>query len=282
MKGTNRIIAALLAITLALVFSGCANEANDSQSTADKKEQNETVQTPSEKEAGDEVEKEIKAKREDIVGVAGKVTRVVDGDTLKVTLLDGKEETVRLVLVDTPETKHPQLNVQPFGPEASEYTKSRLNGEEVTLEFDVQERDQYGRLLAYVWVDNELFNQELIAKGLARLAIFPPNTKYVDDFRKGQTKAKKSKKGIWSIENYVEEKGYNTEISTGSAASSSKPSSSQSTEINERCEGKIKGNKNSKVYHVPEGAHYNQTMNNIQWFCSEEEAVEAGYRKSKS
>ena len=80
------------------------------------------------------------------------VVRVVDGDTLQVEL-NGKRERVRLIGVDTPETKHPRKGMQYFGVEAFEYTKNTLENRSVWLEFDVGQRDHYGRLLAYIWLE---------------------------------------------------------------------------------------------------------------------------------
>jgi micrococcal nuclease len=139
--------------------------------------------------------------------IDAKVTRVVDGDTLEVTI-NGKKETVRMILVDTPETKKPNTPVQPFGPEASAFTKESLEGKDIKLEKDVSERDQYKRLLYYVYIGDIMFNETLLEKGLARVAVFPPDVKYVDQFRDIQKKAQEAKLGIWSIENYATEKGY--------------------------------------------------------------------------
>ncbi|MFT9486036.1 MAG: stalk domain-containing protein [Tepidibacillus sp.] len=130
-----------------------------------------------------------------------KVTEVVDGDTIKV-IYNGKEESVRMIGIDTPETKHPTKGVQPYGPEASAYTKERLKGKEVRLEFDVQERDMYGRLLAYVWIGNEMFNATIVKEGYAQVSTFPPNVKYVDNFVKLQAEARANKKGLWSLDPY--------------------------------------------------------------------------------
>lgn len=258
-----------------LLLTGCSDEqASHSSTPSTDTKQEVQVEGSSDQE---EDHSPSKASREDVVGEAATVERVVDGDTLKVKMLNGKTDRVRLLLVDTPETKHPKLGVQPFGPEASAYTKKRLEGQEITLEFDVQERDQYGRLLAYIWIDNELYNEELLAKGLARVAVFPPNTKYVDEFKKIQEQARKSEKGIWSIENYAQEKGYNTDAVKNQSSSNQKDTQSATS-----CEGKIKGNQNSKIYHVPTGTHYNQTMNNVIWFCTEKDAQEAGYKKAKN
>lgn len=129
-----------------------------------------------------------------------KVLEVIDGDTIVVNL-NGKKEKVRFVLVDTPETKHPTKPVQPFGPEASAFTKKQLSGQTIDLEFDVQERDKYGRVLAYIWKGNELFNVTLLEKGFARVAVFPPNTRYMDQFKEVEKIAKEKKQGLWSAEN---------------------------------------------------------------------------------
>ncbi|MGJ7921594.1 thermonuclease family protein [Neobacillus sp. LXY-4] len=221
-------------------------------------------------------------------GYQAKVLSVVDGDTIKVQLANGMSETIRLILVDTPETKHPRLGVQPFGPEASSYTKKELTGKDVTLELDIEQRDKYGRLLAYVWIGTTLFNERLIEEGLARVAIFPPNTKYVDQFLEVQEKAKADGVGIWSIEDYAKEDGYNSDgtpqeqpVPATNSGGSYINDPSDDIETNLACKGKIKGNANSKIYHVPGGRYYESTKDNIVWFCSEEDAQAAGFRKSK-
>ncbi len=147
--------------------------------------------------------------------VAAKVTRVIDGDTMKITLQDKRstEETIRLLLIDTPETVHPDKNIQPFGPEASAYAKRILTNQAVQLEIDVSERDKYGRLLVYLWIGERMFNEMLLEEGLARVAyVIPPNIKYIDKFRDIQQKSQKSAKGIWSIENYALDEGFQDEV----------------------------------------------------------------------
>lgn len=112
------------------------------------------------------------------------VIRVVDGDTIVVNY-NGVEEKVRLIGVDTPESVHPDSSKNTEdGVLASEYTKERLEGKEIELEFDVQQRDVYGRLLAYVYLDGVMYNGTLLADGVANLATYPPNVKYADDFAK--------------------------------------------------------------------------------------------------
>jgi micrococcal nuclease len=120
-----------------------------------------------------------------------KVRRVVDGDTIEV-IYQGQKEHVRLIGVNTPETKHSTQGVQPYGPEASEFTTKALTGRNVWLEFDVELRDQYGRLLAYIWLEepegkiddrqirDRIFNARLLLDGDAQQMTFPPNVRYVD------------------------------------------------------------------------------------------------------
>ncbi len=127
------------------------------------------------------------------------VVGVTDGDTIKVSM-GGKTETVRLIGVDTPETVHPSKPVEPYGPEASAYTKRRLSGQSVRLEFDVEERDHYGRLLAYVWLGDELFNATLVKDGYGQVLTIPPNVKYADQFVALQREARENNRGLWGLE----------------------------------------------------------------------------------
>jgi micrococcal nuclease len=102
------------------------------------------------------------------------VLGVVDGDTIVIDF-NGKEEKVRLIGVDTPETVHPKKGVEPFGTEASIYTKELLEGQTIYIEFDVQEREtEHGRLLAYVWIEGEHFNHTLVKEGYAVVSTWPP------------------------------------------------------------------------------------------------------------
>ena len=125
------------------------------------------------------------------------VARVVDGDTIEAQA-GAKLLDIRLIGVDTPETVHPSKPVQCFGSKASTFTKNQLEGQKVRLEFDVEKRDRYGRTLAYVWVDNKLFNETLVAKGFGQVDTYPPNVKYVDRFRRAQRAARNNDRGLWS------------------------------------------------------------------------------------
>jgi micrococcal nuclease len=128
------------------------------------------------------------------------VVRVVDGDTV-VVRVDGRDERVRLIGVDTPETKHPSKPVECFGAEASAFTSSLLpEGTEVRLERDVEARDQYDRLLAYVHrADDGLFvNRELLARGYAAVLTVPPNVAHTDEFVALAAEARREGRGLWS------------------------------------------------------------------------------------
>lgn len=115
-----------------------------------------------------------------------KIHKFVDGDTFWVMVNPGKPEKIRLIGVDTPEVKWEGLTKeQPGGKEASEYVKNLLKGKKVLLEYDVQKYDPYGRTLAYVYLEDSTFlNAHLLEVGLARLATYPPNVRYVEVFRK--------------------------------------------------------------------------------------------------
>lgn len=263
------------------LLAGCAEE-NTSRDSTTKPDQNSDIGTTAIEEDQQNPSQEAPESAENdsldnsqVNGLNGNVMNVVDGDTMDIQFENGKEERVRLVLVDTPETKHPTKPVQPFGPEASAFTKEMLAGKNVQVELDVQERDQYGRILAYVYIDGKMFNELLLEKGLARVAVFPPNTRYVDEFYAIQKKAQDAKLGIWSIEDYVTDNGYIVQEETGENQSS--------TNTNIDCQNPIKGNINSKsekIYHVPGGQYYDITKAE-ELFCTEQEAVNAGYRKSQ-
>jgi len=127
------------------------------------------------------------------------LVRVVDGDTVEVEV-DGQREKVRLIGIDTPETKKPNSPVECFGPEASAFTTSLLpDGTPLLLERDVEARDDYDRLLAYVYrADDGLFvNLEIVAQGYANLLTFPPNVAHVDDFVAAARAAEAADLGLW-------------------------------------------------------------------------------------
>jgi micrococcal nuclease len=128
------------------------------------------------------------------------VTGVIDGDTIEISpAIDGRQD-VRLIGVDTPETVDPRSEVQPYGPEASRFTKGELEGERVRLEFDQEREDQFGRLLAYVYdSEGELFNETLLSEGYAQLFIVTPNNRYEARLGAAQQEARDAQRGLWGL-----------------------------------------------------------------------------------
>lgn len=132
-------------------------------------------------------------------GASGRIVGIVDGDTLDIDL-GGTRERVRLIGVDTPETKKPGTPVECFGPEATRHLTSLLPvGTEVVVARDVEPRDDYGRLLLYVYrFDDGLFvNADLVAEGFARPLEIPPNTTHTRDLKALAAEAETSEVGLW-------------------------------------------------------------------------------------
>ena len=126
------------------------------------------------------------------------VVRVIDGDTIRVAL-SGELTTVRLLGVDTPETKHPTKAVQPLGPEASAFTQAALDRKTVRLEADPEGDlvDRYDRLLRYVYLDGKNFNATLIREGYAvAIRSFPYSRKA--EFLRLEALARKERRGMWA------------------------------------------------------------------------------------
>ena len=136
------------------------------------------------------------AARSPVPGWSVRVTAVVDGDTIDVAWA-GRQERVRLLGVDTPETVDPRRPVGCYGPEASAFTHRRLQGRTVRLRFDRQRRDRYGRLLAYVEVDGRRFNDELLTGGYARLLVIPPNGRHGRAMLDEELAARSAERGLW-------------------------------------------------------------------------------------
>lgn len=230
MKKKNNFSALLLTIliTFSAFLGGCsenntvsANKNVDSKSKAEAQQQSKEQKTKEEqkekeyeKKKNEESQKEEKKnKLSEFNLVEAKVKRVVDGDTIE--LENGKK--VRLIGINTPEstTKH-----EPYGKEASNYTKSKLEGKTVYLEKDVSETDRYGRLLRYVWTDipknktegdikSKMFNALLVLNGFAQQSTYPPDVKYQNYFGKYASEARKNNKGLWSIDPNGTTKGDN-------------------------------------------------------------------------
>lgn len=131
------------------------------------------------------------------------VVAVTDGDTIRVRFGDGRIEPVRYIGIDTPETVDPRATVECFGAEASARNAALVQGRTVQLEQDVSERDQYGRLLRYVWVTGDdgivrFANQELVTWGFAAATSYPPDVRYQQIFTEAQEAAQRERRGLWA------------------------------------------------------------------------------------
>lgn len=130
------------------------------------------------------------------------VVKVTDGDTIRVDFVDGAlAQPVRYIGMDAPETVHPTLGVQPFGPEASARNKELVGNKKVCLERDISETDRYDRLLRYAWLpDGRMVNEVLVSEGLATVDTFPPDVKYVERFVADQRQAREANRGLWKTD----------------------------------------------------------------------------------
>jgi len=129
------------------------------------------------------------------------VVRVIDGDTIQVCCVFGDRVTVRYIGIDTPETKHPMKGIERAGKEASEANRKLVEGKTVRLEFDVQQFDKYGRILAYIYLEDGTFvNAWLVENGYAMVMTFPPNVKYEALFLRLQREAREAGTGLWGVE----------------------------------------------------------------------------------
>ncbi len=197
-----------------------------------------------------------------------KVIRVIDGDTIEI---EGGER-VRYIGIDTPETIDPRKPVQCFGVEASNKNKELVEGKMARLGKDITDRDIYNRLLRYVWVDDIFVNLELVKQGFAYSYSYPPDIKYQDQFVKAQQEAREAKQGLWN---------------SCPAVVPAQVETSAVSEKNSDSSCFIKGNISSsgeKIYHMPGCGSYEKTKvdeaRGEKWFCSESEALAAGWRKA--
>jgi len=126
----------------------------------------------------------------------GLVVKGVDGDTIHVRIGE-RVEKVRYIGVNTPEVHHPTRGEEPGGREAWDVNRQLVAGQRVRLELDVQARDRYGRLLAYVWVGDVMVNAELVKRGYAQVMTVPPNVRYQQLFLRLQRDAREAGRGLW-------------------------------------------------------------------------------------
>ena len=200
------------------------------------------------------------------------VSRVIDGDTVE--LEDGRK--LRYIGIDTPELVHPDKATECFAKEAMEENKRLVDGKTVRLESDVSETDRYGRLLRYVYVENTMVNDTLVRQGFAHASTYPPDVKYNQQFLEAEKEARENSRGLWS------------DCNTTNITNKPIPTNTTNEESgNAQCT--IKGNISSsgeKIYHVSGCGSYEKTSidesKGEQWFCTEDDAFTAGWRKAKN
>lgn len=195
-----------------------------------------------------------------------KVSRIVDGDTIDIST----GQRLRYIGIDTPESG------DCFGSESTKKNKELVLDREVSLEKDISETDKYGRLLRYVWIDDKMINEELVRTGYAKVSTYPPDVEYTDRFVQAEREARENKRGLWAEDVCSVQDASNQE--------------SNNPTVQQPASGcTIKGNINTggeKIYHLPGCSSYDKTNINEaageHWFCSENEAVAAGWRKAKN
>jgi micrococcal nuclease len=213
--------------------------------------------------------------------VSYEVSKVIDGDTIDVSI-GGVTERVRMIGVNTPETVDPRKPVECFGVEASKQAKSLMTGKRVVLEADATqgERDTYGRLLRYVFLeDGTNVNLLMIKSGFAYEYTYNLPYKYQKEFKEAQSEASTGKIGLWG--DVCQE----TSVQTSNDTDASEAVPVVAPVSDSSCV--IKGNistKNEKIFHVPGCGSYSKTVidesEGERWFCSEQEALNAGWRKA--
>lgn len=290
-----------------LVLSGCTNSNAGSNSTSTAAQTQQSLAGVSQSGTANQQNAAVPL----IKGRWVTVSRVVDGDTVE---LEGGDR-VRMIGVNTPETVKPGEPEQPYGKQASDFTKSQIQGKRLFLETDVQEKDQYGRILGYLYtqepknqdeLEKYMFNAILLREGYAQLMTIQPNSKYADTFVKFQRQAREGNKGLWALGIYKDASTSTNDVfvqgkapgkqttaaanspSTPTSSSSNAPASSAAQTAAPQSQAgcakpMIKGNHSSSgelIYHVPGGAYYDRTKAE-EMFCTEAEAQAAGYRASK-
>ena len=160
----------------------------------------------------------------------GYVTRVVGGDAISVAI-GNQIEKVRYIGINTPEIHHPTKGREPYGDAAREANARLVEGRWVQLVLDVQARDSFGRLLAYVYVGSRFVNAELVWQGYAEAATYPPNVRYAEYFVGLQRQARETKRGLWADPDALayyrpRPSGYAEQPHPASAGTGSTPSAS--------------------------------------------------------
>ena len=269
----NMLLSGILAFSLFL--SGCSS---DLKNLTQVSQQVSNVQDTSTEESSsgskvlsyDELIKALKSGKVPDYVLKATVDRVIDGDTVKLKFEDGTNESLRILLIDTPEdTKEKQY----LGDVATSFAKNSLKkGDIVYVETDGSKTDKYGRYLGYLWYDStgnkdyKMYNEEVVREGLARVGYIYDAVRHLDKMKAAQYEAQKSKKNIWEIDGYATDKGFNQSLT---------PTSDNSGGTNSKS---VYANTSSKKYHSTSDAHGMKNFTKM----SEAEAKKAGYSACKT
>jgi micrococcal nuclease len=192
--------------------------------------------------------------------IAASVVRVVDGDTAVFRLSNGTQEKVRFIGVNTPEST---TKIEPYGKEASKYTTQKLwVGRKVFLEKDVEARDRYGRLLAYIWLDKptaitsgevrvKMFNAKLANDGYAQQMTIPPNVKYAEYFRTFCGEARSAGRGLWADQPAEALTAAGAAAAAGAAGAAGSAPGAGTSVSGSLANAAYVGNSNTRKFHKP-------------------------------
>ena len=245
------------ALAISIFFTGCSN--GDQNTVTNQTQIKDSTSSNSQVTVESNSSYQSASKEVPKGSVKATVERVVDGDTMKLKLDKTKEVvTLRLLLVDTPESVKKGVDPQPYSIEASNFAKNTLKaGDTVYIEYDEGDKtDKYDRHLGYLWYysnDNsnwQMFNETLISQGYARVGYIYSQKRHLDEFYKAQDYAKSNKLNIWSVDGYVTDKGYDVDAYNSNKNTSSNSSSSSSNIV--YANG---GSSSSNKYHSTKDAH---------------------------
>ena len=213
------------------------------------------------------------------------VESVTDGDTINISY-EGSITPVRIIGVNTPETKDPRTTVECFGVEASNYLKQKLEGRSVHIASDTTQSnyDKYNRLLRYVYLDGEDVGLSIIANGYGYEYTYNTPYAHQEEYKNAQREAESQNRGLWAPDACSETEAESEDRVEDEIIINSAPQATQNSQSD--CD--IKGNiswSGERIYHMPGQQYYESTKIDPaygeRWFCSEAEAKSAGWRKSK-
>lgn len=245
------------ALAISIFFTGCSN--GDQNTITNQTQIKDSTSSNSQVSVESNSSYQSASKEVPKGSVKATVERVVDGDTMKLKLDKTKEVvTLRLLLVDTPESVKKGVDPQPYSIEASNFAKNTLKaGDTVYIEYDEGDKtDKYDRHLGYLWYysnDNsnwQMFNETLISQGYARVGYIYSQKRHLDEFYKAQDYAKSNKLNIWSVDGYVTDKGFDVD-----AYNSNKNTSSNSSSSSNNIVYANGGSSSSNKYHSTKDAH---------------------------